>query len=305
MKKLIIYSLALIAGMQFTSCKDDEVLTPSNTNDLLFAVPADATGPEADLRREFYKNTGIHLIFDEVLRSEVVGKDSQGNDIVKNETVDFAWNINNYDDFLDYEGGYITDIDDQRKAADLFMKYVLPHIKGSSMSPYSVLLFNGLEVYDRYDYEYYTAYTLPCVCCLGVNVAGWIEAETDEEISMYTAELCKSLVKAKFNFNSSVAEPFTDLSYEYSGEYISDYEEDWDRSDMSMVYSYGYITYNKHRSKVTRDRFPYADDDFDDFFNAIFDRTREDFEAEFGEYPAVMEKYNIMYSLIEQTGYKF
>lgn len=185
------------------------------------------------------------------------------------------------------------------------MKYVLPHIKGSSMSPYSVLLFNGLEVYDRYDYEYYTAYTLPCVCCLGVNVAGWIEAETDEEISMYTAELCKSLVKAKFNFNSSVAEPFTDLSYEYSGEYISDYEEDWDRSDMSMVYSYGYITYNKHRSKVTRDRFPYADDDFDDFFNAIFDRTREDFEAEFGEYPAVMEKYNIMYSLIEQTGYKF
>lgn len=303
MKKTIIYSLVLLFGVQFTACKDDEVLTPSGINDNVFAVPDDATGPEADLRREFYKETGIYLLFDENLRTTVVGKDSQGNDIIKTETVDFAWDFTSYDDYLIYESGYITDIEDMRKAADLFRDNVLPHIQGSKLAPYSIVLFNGLQVYDDYEDEWNEAYTLPCWRSLGVNVAGWVDAENDEEIAQYTAGLCKSLVGAKFNYTSSIAKPFTDLSDEYSGEKICDYEEDWDRTDMSMVYSYGYMTYVK-RNKVTRDYFPYTEDDFQAFLDAVFDRSKEDFEAEFGDYPAIMEKYNIMRSLIEQTGYK-
>ena len=306
MKKFAIYGLLLLSGLQFVACSDDEVRpTPSNFNDDFFGVPADATGPEAELRRDFHKETGIHLLFTDTLRITLIGKDAQGKDLFEYETIDFAWNLTNYDDSYGWKPEYIENIDDKRKATDLFREYIMPHIAGSSMAPYSVLLLKSLQIEDYGDFE--DAYTTSCWRSIGVNTFGWITAESDEDIATYTASILKDLVSARFNNRSDEADPWFEISRDcYNCDYIIDYNENWAGGDWEYLYSIGFMDYyDDWRGRPNRDEFLSSSSDFKMFFDALFDRTEEDFKAEFGAYPVIMEKYNLMKSLIEQTGYKF
>lgn len=306
MNKISIYGFLLMAAIQFTACSEEEALTPSGSNDDFFSVPADATDPESVLRRNFYEETGIHLLFSELLRSTVVGVDDDGNDIVRNETIDFRWSLTSYNDGLEYEGGYITDYDEQKKVVDLFNSEILPHIKGSSLSPYSVLLFSSLEGRESSWKPMADLYTLSCWRCLGINTGGWIEATSQDERDVYTASICKDIVSMRFSAYSDVAKPWMDISEELERAYIVDViGDDWDR-DITKIYELGYMEYDDDwNDRLYRDRLPYSDDDFEAYFDAIFDRDETDFEAEFGQYPKIMEKYRLMKSLIESTGYKF
>lgn len=305
MNKFAIYGLLLFSAMQFAACSDEEALTPSHADDDLFSVPVTATDPVSELRREFYKETGIHLLFTEDLNPTVIGKDKDGNPVLRENKIDFKWNYNNYNDYLEYEAEYITDIDAMRIAADEFKKAVLPHIEGSSIAPYSVLLVSDLKSRTS-SWDPWETYTLACWRCLGVNVGGWIDTETEEETAEWTYGVCKSLVNAKFNYSSSEASEWIDLSYESGcGEYISDLIEDWDR-DETKVYELGFLTYYEDwRDRLNYDYLPYANRDFEAYFDAVFERSQEDFEVEFGQYAKIMKKYNLMKSLIMQTGYKF
>lgn len=306
MNKIAIYGCLLMAALQFTACSEEDELTPSGSNDDFFSIPADATDPESVLRRNFYEETGIHLLFSELLRSTVVGVDDDGKDIVRNEAIDFRWNLTSYNDMLGYEGGYITDYDEQKKVVDLFNSEILPHIKGSSLSPYSVLLFSSLEGRERSWDPMDDLYTLSCWRCLGINAGGWIDAESQEESESHTKSVCKALVSSRFNSSSDIAKPWMDVSYELSRSYIVDIiGDDWDR-DITKVYELGFMEYDEDwNDRLYRDRLPYASDDFEAYFDAIFDRSETDFIDEFGQYPKIMEKYRLMKSLIESTGYKF
>ena len=95
MNKYIIYGLMLLSGVFATSCSDDEeILEPSvGVVDNLFAVPDDATGPEAELRRNFFKETGTYLMFNDLLSHTVIGQDAYGNDVYKDEYIDFTYNL--------------------------------------------------------------------------------------------------------------------------------------------------------------------------------------------------------------------
>lgn len=306
MNKFAIYGLLLFSGLQFAACSDEEELTPSHADDDLFSVPVSATDPVSELRREFHKETGIHLLFTEDLNPTVTGKDKDGNPILRENKVDFKWNYNNYNDYLEYEAEYITDIEAMRKAADEFKKAVLPHIEGSSIAPYSVLLVSDLGSRTQSWEDMALTYTMACWRCLAVNVGGWIGAETEADAADWTFSVCKSLVNAKFNSSSTEADTWMDLSYDGgSGGDVVDYVDDWDR-DITKVYEIGFMTYYKDwKDRLYYDYLPSANRDFDAYFNAVFERSQEDFEAEFGQYAKIMEKYNLMKSLIVQTGYKF
>ncbi|MDE6448896.1 MAG: hypothetical protein K2L41_02300, partial [Muribaculaceae bacterium] len=82
--------------------------------------------------------------------------------------------------------------------------------------------------------------------------------------------------------------------------------EDWEGGDMESIYSLGFLSYDEDwRGRPHYDEFNGTKNDFDDFFNALFDRSEDDFTAEYGNYPIIMEKYRFMKELIEKTGYKF
>lgn len=64
MKKTIIYGLLAVIGLSSVACSDDEeLLEPTRIEDNHYRVSDDETGPEADLRREFYDKTKVYLLF--------------------------------------------------------------------------------------------------------------------------------------------------------------------------------------------------------------------------------------------------
>ncbi|MDE5713943.1 MAG: hypothetical protein K2I16_10045, partial [Muribaculaceae bacterium] len=64
----LLICLSLFAMPMFVSCGDgSEDLTPSAPVVNLFDVNPDDKSPEADMRREFYSNTGIYLLYSDLL----------------------------------------------------------------------------------------------------------------------------------------------------------------------------------------------------------------------------------------------
>lgn len=305
MKNYAIYGLfaLMTAGFATTSCSDDdEVLVPSTGYvDNKFAVPDDATGPEADLRRQFYKDTGVFLMFDDLLSHEYVGKDAFGNDVYKDERIDFLYNLTSMGS-TPPEMELLTDYNDMKAAAEIVKKYIYPRIEGGNLLPFSILPVKSIVVEeDNYPYNIVVSKTVSCWRCLGIAVGEWLELPEDER-EQYGLEVLYDLISSKFTSSSDEAEAFCDLSYEYSGEYLEDLDGNWDGNDLSIVYECGFLSYIDGWWGAY---LPYTSEDFTQYLKAVMYRDENDFMEEFGEYPLVVTKYNMIKDALISLGYKF
>lgn len=307
MNKYIIAGMIMTVSAGFASCSDDEeILTPSpDVVDNKFIVPDDATGPEADLRRSFYDKTGTYLVFTDLLSHEYVGN-VNGKDVYKDEYIDFTYNMTNTGEHAPvFE--FLEDIDSKREAVKLIEEYIYPRLEGGSLMPFSILPVKSLQTWQDIDweYQYAPANTVSCWRCMAIATADWLALPDDDAKRQYARELLKTIVQSKFSESSDEADPFMELSYEHAGDYISDLEPDWDRSDMSMVYKYGYLTYRESWRGPQSDYFYYSSTDFENYFDAVMDMEMSEFMELYGEYELVVKKYNIIREAIASLGYKF
>lgn len=309
MKKFLIYAFLAVMPVVMISCSDDEeILEPTvGYLDNEFAVSADATGPEAEMRRDFYASTGINLLYSEVLSREYVGLDAFGDEVWKENKVDFRYNLTSMSDmgpeFVEFES-----IEDKKAAAEFVEQYIYPHLEGSRLKPFSMLLVESLQKPDRYneyleDADYYS-----CWRCYAIAV-GKCLSMTDEEKQAYASTVLMDIVLKKFDVFCDEMDPFYELSDEFAEERIIKYDEDWDRSDMTIVYEKGYLDfYADWADRYERDMFRTSygsDDDFEDFYEAIMSRDENDFMEEFGDYDRIVSKYKIVKDCILSFGYKF
>lgn len=305
MKKTHIYIIMSLLAVLFMlpSCGSEDALEPSGADDNHFAVDPNATDEVSVLRREFYESTGIHLLFTDTLRNEYVGKDSEGKDIYKTETVDLGYNLTGYPgNAITYDE--IEGIADKRKAVAALQKYILRHFpKGSALRPYSILLTNGLYSTDSYGTD--EEETVISIRCVGMDMTDIINAENDEEAQSAANSICKSIVSAKYDYRSDEADAFCAVSDAYYDEKIVNYIEDWDRSDITLLYDYGFIDYYESWRGASRDLFQYERTDFESFYDAVMDMSEDDFLAVYGDYPVVLQKYYIMRNTIISLGYEF
>lgn len=302
---ITLYLLMAVSAVQLTSCSsDEEVLAPTTDyNDNKFAVPDDATGPEAELRREFYSATGIYLLFTDLLERKLIGVDAYGDEVWKEDRVDFDYNLTSSGDGAPVMTEFDS-YDQYKKAADFVKEYVYPHIEGSTLTPFSILLVNSIEKENYYGgFDQMNMFSCWRCTALAIDLDE-IDAGNQEQ---YAVELLKAIVKDKFDIYGKDMDPFYTLSYEYAREYIIDYDPNWDRTDMTIVYQMGYLGYYKYGSNPARDYFysSYGDNDFTDFYNAVMGVDESEFMAEYGDYPRLVEKYNIVKSCILKAGYKF
>ena len=291
-----LYSVAaafLFAFISVACGEDEEVLTPNETFVDKFDIPASASGPEADLKREFYARNGSYLIFNDTLSAV---RDASGN--LKVETVDFEWSLTSSGDDTD-EWEFFETIEEQRAAAEIVKKHILPYIKDGAMRPYSVLPFksivtsSGKIVYYKDNWR-----------CFGVNLAEIMPAADDAERKALVLDMFKRIYKGKYSSSSEEADPFHEVCAEYSGEYICDYFPEWeDETDMEIIYSLGYISY-KTNKKPYNEKFLTKSNDYTDFVNLVFDNTTEEVYAKYGRYEKIILKYEMIKALVEKVGIK-
>ena len=304
--KLFIYGLLALSSVAFASCSDDEeLLEPSSEYvDNKFAVPDDATGPEADLRREFFASTDVYLLFDDLLSREFKGVDEFGGEIWQEERIDFIYDLTSYG-FNAPRFEYIETQEDKEIATSLVRENILPRLEGGILTPFSILLVKDMQTYQSTGsgYRYADAYTTSCWRCLAVAVGKWSEAEGEERDAITTAIL-KDFLSTRFTVDSESASEFRTLSYEYSGYYMYELYDDWvENPDITRVYELGFLS--KKTSYWGDDYLPYTKDDFDAYLDVVLSMDENEFMELYGEYSMIVTKYTIIKDALISLGFKF
>lgn len=295
MKHISKYFVFLAASLAaLTSCSSEDAIMPQAVFVDPFIIPADKTDAESVMRREFYERNGIHLLLSDVV-GETVGADGQPY----TEMIDLGWNLTSDGSVGSYE--IITDEDDQCKAIEVLERYILPHITGEGTQPYSV--YPVYEYYNSYGGDLYIYSNRRCTL---INVGSVLDAESEDEITDAVSELLYNIADQMLkNLEYEDQDLFYVISEEYHGEYIADYIPEWvDEQDIELLYEYGFIDYYKDwYDDPYYDSFPGYSSDWADFVEFVMYNDPETVYDEYGDYEIIIQKYEMMRSLLAKAGF--
>ena len=292
------YYILILCVLSLAACSKEDELTPSEPGMNYFAVPADATDAESVLRRDFYEQHGVHLLFNDTLYHELGGYYSDGTPYYTTELLDIRYSMTNQD-LTEMTYDYITDIEEQREAAAIIEEYILPHL-GENLLPYSMFLVSNLQVQDW-------GMLLPSTLyegerCLAIN-AGSMLGIPESEVQTMCNDIFYALVYSKLEYETAALEDFYTYSAEYYGLYFSDFGiSDFPTMDeVAYINSLGFLgdAYSLFFM------FPTTATDLSTYLQAIFYDTKENFKAMYAAYPVILEKYDALKGIIEELGFKF
>ena len=199
-----------LSSLFAVSCGDEsENLTPSEPEPDVFAVDPSRTDDEAMIRKAFYENTGIHLLFTDSLIH------SDGSV----EMLDFNWGFNTESsDECRYT--YLVDNADKELAAELLSRYFVPYISGGKLRPYSMLPFKSIEAYlwykSEWEYVWKSVGYIANWRCFAVNTESWSDLEP-EEYREAGYRLLLDFINANLTYKSPELSEFFVVSKEYFG----------------------------------------------------------------------------------------
>lgn len=281
MNKIFLFLLVAIMGVSFTACSSDEDTTPSYADSNKFEPASDDNSELATLRREFYKNTGTYLLFDD------------------RGVLDVQYNMfSTLADSYSYTFDYLEDFGEQKKAAEKVYEAVLKRLGDSA--PFSVLIVNKIHAW-RYKNGVLTerpdkdpTYYLGSQC----YVFSLEQGKAFEDDAFFN-NLISRIVLAKVNAKGDV--------------FLKDFfalVDNYDALTNYSKYSLGYPEeYNDELARslgFLRDGsswyFRIKEYDISDYVLALFNYTPTEFEEKFGNYPICMARYEKMKELVRSLG---
>ena len=307
MKQYIYISLLLLAGC-LCACQEEDLNLADLEN--VFLPSPNATDESSELRRNFYEATGCYLLFNDTLRHEYGGVDAYGNPYYDTELLSLGWNyISGSSNPTRYVYEYIETIEQQRKAAEWLQDYLMPYL--GNVVPYSLLVVNRIDHYvvDGNQYEYDSSpISASDFRCMALNISGlW---DTDD-LQAYAQEFCYEFIFSSWG-NDPFDSDYEENAYEFYRCSRWDYEEDkedymipdgigdeYDAQYITRFYRYGFLV------NTNETLMPDYKSDVISYIKACLTMTDEEFRAKYGEYEAVMEKYEYVKPLVEQSGIKF
>lgn len=300
----LLFLLTIFFGCAVCSCGDGtEELTPSEPPRNFFEVDPSDNSAQAQIRRDFYKDNGIYLLFDDLL-----GTYTDENGIQREERVDFRWNgLTSDDSLFKWECDFLSD-EEIEESIPLLEKYFIPYINvdGGKFRPYSILLVKDLMAPDKYGYLSPTNYisTMRCLC---INVSDWIGL-TEDDAYYQGRKLLRTFASTKLSVNTDELEPFFEICAEhYDNVYVYYSFPEWlDYQDVELIYQAGFTRYFPDSyGEVNYDTFPYESTDLRLFLDHVFYDDEEEFMEKWGDYPLIIQKYNLMKNCIEDLGVDF
>lgn len=291
MKKYIL--IILLGGL--ISCQKEELSPSRATNP--FAPNPEATDETSLLRQEFLDATGCFLLFNDTLRHEYQGTDVYGVPYYDTETIDLAWNLDGITTYTYYTFRYLETIEQQRDAMNFLQSYLLPYME--NIMPYSILAVNGIDQYDTaYGTPQYESSPLTASnsSCLAINLNQLWSIEDKES---YAQSICIEIIFA----NWGGTPPY------YEGSSAAEFFETnrWQYGYPKMYYLYGDMTLEDlgFIEDTNETLLPTAKEDAVAYIKACLSMTEEAFYEKYAAYPVILEKYEIVKPLVDETGIQF
>lgn len=298
-KYLLIASWLLLVVM--IACSDDsDQLEPGDKFVNYFEADPSDNSLDAQIRRGFYDRTGTYLLFtDELARYT----DQFGMERV--ERVDFNYNLTDNNSWK-WTFDILTE-DEKTTVIPLFEKYFIPYINGGKIMPYSFMLVKNLYTNQKRSSRMELSQTIKCMRCLGINMDDWIGTD-EEEARRVGANLLRTIVDVQLTSSSPELDEFFAVCKDAYDEYYVHYLiPDWlEDQDETKIYELGFMSYYPDSwGEPDYDAFPVKKNDLKNFMDALFSGEEDAFMEEWGEYPNVILKYNLLKQCVEEMGIDF
>lgn len=301
MYKIFCFAILLLLGV---ACQKEGNLMPSNGIENYFEIPEDATDAESVLRREFQKETGCYLLFNDTLRKELLGRDVDGFPIYSFETVDLGYGVtaSSMDKFV---FRYLSTLESKKTVVN-FVKESILSLMEKEVYPYSFLLVDtvfkvdfmleeGEEVSEgwyskKLPIDYYSG-----TRCLALSV-GRISEMDNEERGVFVTGIFKGMITNSLALKTSELKAFYAPGEKYYGKRGDTWEFDGYFEDLrELGFITGYFEYDYVE-------FPTKDEDLRAYVDVLFG-DEEEFLTENESFPLVIQKYNIVKKVVQSLGY--
>lgn len=254
-------------------CSSSEDTTPSLADINQFEPSATDQSQTAQLRREFFAQTGSYLLFSDTL--------ADGREML--DVMNYT--MFGFGEHTAIRYGYITQPDSQRLAAELVCQHLVRRL--GRARPYSFLLVNSIKTGSEEKAES-KLLGLRAYAISMNNGAAFNDPDT------YFRAMVADMVRSKVQ---TLSTDQLSAFYAYSREYYSQDEDHFglstSHSQDTEMYPFGFF------SDVYYDVFPDSSYDLRMWINAALVYTRDQFAALYGAYPIMMGKYDAMRGIIE------
>lgn len=288
----------MLVTMASCSEEDDLVPVPDTLTDS-FAPAPDATDEVSVLRRSFKEEEGSYLLFNDTLRHEFIGKDTNGDDRYFTETLDISYSTGQSTSTQKYSYEYITDFSEMQKSVDFLKQKILTHLP-KQLRPFSWFMVKGIT--NTSDY------TTPLTVSGQRSIAVAVGALTDEELEPLTTEVLTTALGKGLESKEKDLESF----YAYGeGMYDQSFDGSTENPDgdadinMMLLNKKGFIVQGEFWGFPVQNRYPTKTKDMNSFIELVMNNTDEQVAQKYADYPLVIEKAKLLRSIITNIGYIF
>lgn len=291
------YIIGLLILVCLWACSKEDWLDNSQPEVNPFAVPADATGEEAELRRGFFDRTGMYLLFSDTLIAREVNALSGEKEYVYT-TVRLEWNMVSTNAGVDSFICYPYKTLEERKALTEFVEEKVLTDVPEIFYPYSMMLLDRLVYYK----DNYGTFDAPVELSFysgmqsTVIALGNLTALTEEEKEILKNDLVGEMVASKI---TAIPDADWEEFYSYSDEYYklsSQYEvpEPIEACGYLRTYSGGWGGPDFHTKEY--DLLAYVEE--------IFKLSETEFRETYAEWPIIIDKMEAMVKVLHEYGVK-
>jgi len=299
MKRNLYILQAFFAVLAFSACSSESTPEVDYQDPTGYFIANDSdTSAIANIRRNFDKETGIHLLVNDTLQHYKLGTDINGQDRYFTETIDLGYDIGqSATASTTYTFTYLNTADEVQKATDFLKGYILNHVQGK-LKPYSIFICKTLYGYDRNMNKSTTAYAVSNKRCVAVSSNYIISSNrTDALKKSYASRILNVMMQRQASNYSSAFKPFYAYGTDYYGRSISGMGY---ATNVESLRQAGFIT-----SMSTDQTFPKQDEDQTSYILAVLQNDDTQLENLYGKYNLIMTKINVIKQILEQLGYVF
>lgn len=281
------YLLILMVMVSFLACSEEEWPDNSQPEQNFFGVPEEATGEEAEMRRAFFDNTGIYLLFTDTLG--VIENVSMSGEVVEEyKLLDLLYTMgpaSTAPDSLEFI--YYNSLQAKREAVNFLQNEVLPDVS-ELFYPFSILLLEQVVHFENFVGLWYNRYEVVVFSGLqgaAMGLRNVAELSEDEKLELKN-EVIKGLVIN--NITKIPDEEFVTF-YSFSEGYYDTYS--WNLP--SPVYLSGFL------ESVS---FYTHDDDKLAYVEKIYELSEDEFRETYADYQIVINKMEEMVRILQKYG---
>lgn len=307
-KYAYIIATALAISVMASCDKSEDDIIPNIKDTSFFFAPNDTcTDEESEIRRQFFKDHGSYLLFNDTIQHYFVGVNINGDSAYFTEVLDLSYSVNSssisVSSSYEYTYTLLPNLTRKKKAVEFMEENILYHFTGT-LQPFSWLLVNRIYCYTG------TETTNPVAAtgerAIAVAMLNLSRIRTEAQKENFTQQILMGIVNKIVSDNSLKFDSFSSVSANLYSRSFTGYENKTADECLQYLNSQGLLSRGKNELGTTANGYyPTLSTDLSDFARLVIVNDIETIKTRYSQYPTIIEKANLMIDCLKSLGYVF